>query len=378
MAKAAAATAATSAPLFKIYVIHSAALTIRLQKFKPVIDIIKTSGQKAGYKVEVILITGSDPSVLQPQLEELQKKVSYDPTGNQIFDQCIQVLSLEMISNIEKHKEALRKIAASKTSDENGDLHLVLEDDAVILKDCIDNFEDVLKVNHKKHDWDVIIMGLSKTSDGKVKQELENLNELTGSGKILPSKEAYFIRKNVATNILPKFETYKFTYRIQLSWIINEGVGDNMHVYYPRKRTTIDGSKLGLFPSSIHTNNILTYNNEYMQLYKFLSVSKEDIIKNMSVIDSLYKTVKTLNSPDFTHLYGLLKIKVDLLEEGEKILLEAIDQMRESQGILNSRSDLANNLVELYQHLQHDIKPSLAKPSKYANVKFRNDSGVLV
>jgi hypothetical protein len=280
-----------------------------------------------------------------------------------------------MISNIEKHKEAFNKISNSKSSSSN-DLYLIIEDDTVILKDCLTNFEDILKLDHENIDWDLIILGLSKSSDSNEKQALENLKDLNSSGKILPSKEAYFIRKNVATKFLSEFEKYKFTFRIQLSWIINNN--SDLKVYYPRKRTTIDGSKLGLFSSSIHSNNILTYNNEYMQLYKFLTSSKEDIIKNMPTINSLYKNVKSLNSPDFTHLYGLLKIKVDSLQEGEKLLLEALEQVKQSQGLLNSRSDLANNLVELYQHLQNDIPDKSLVKSRYTNVKFRNEDGILL
>lgn len=342
-----------SLPLFKIYVIHTSHLTLRMQKLEPIIQLLKTLGKNNGYRVDISLVIAPDPDSLQSKIEDLQKNVSYEKTENELFNQCIQVLSLEMISNIEKHKEALQKIANTK-SENPKDIHLIIEDDMVILKDCIPNFEDILKMDHSTLDWDMIILGLSKSVNPKDKQKLEKLNELNSDGKILPSKEAYFIRKNVATKVLSEFEKYKFTYRIQLSWIINNS--SDLKVYYPLKRTTIDGSKLGLFASAVHSNNILSYNNEYMQLYKFLTASKEDIQKNMDSIDELYKNVQSLNSPDFTHLYGLLKIKTDALREGETILLEAIDLMKKSQGLLNSRSDLANNLVELYQHLQDDVK----------------------
>lgn len=376
-------------PVLKIFIIHTSALSIRMQKLEPIIQVLKKSAQNANYRVEIVLIISSDPTSLHSQLEELQKKVSYDKTGNPFFDQCIQVLSLEMISNIEKHKEALKKIVNNKYSSDD-DLYLIIEDDTVILKDCIQNFEDILTLDHKNHEWDIIILGLSKSVNPKDKQDLESLNELNASGKILPSKEAYFIRKNIATKVLSEFENYKFTYRIQLSWIINtggtggtggtEGTGSGLKVYYPRKRTTIDGSKLGLFTSSIHSNNILTYNNEYMQLYKYLTLSKEEIEKNMPAITDLYKSVKNLNSCDFTHLYGLLKIKVDMLKEGEELLLEAIEQVKQSQGLLNSRSDLANNLIELYQHLQNDIPKiaTAAVSSRYKDVVFRNSDGILL
>lgn len=348
-------------PRLKVFIIHTSTLTNRMEKLDPIIKFIKESGKKSGYTVEISIIISPDPQVLYPKLEELQNKISYDKSGNELFDQCIQVLSLEMISNIEKHKDALSKISISKSKDSDEDLYLIIEDDMVILQDCLKNFEDLLKLDHKKIDWDLIILGLSKNIDTSNTQKLENIKELSDTGKVLPSKEAYFIRKNVATKLLAEFQKYRFTYRIQLSWFIHNN--SDIKVYYPSKRTTVDGSKLGLFTSSIHSNNILTFNNEYMQMYNYLSMSKEDIQKNMQSITDLYKTVKGLNSCDFTHLYGLLKIKADSLREGEEILLEALDQVRKSQGLLNGRSDLANNLVELYRHLQTDINP--IKKSRY-------------
>jgi len=347
------------APRLKVFIIHTSILTNRMEKLDPIIKFIKESGKLTGYTVEISMIISPDPGVLYPTLEELQKKISYDKSGNELFDQCIQVLSLEMISNIEKHKDALSKISKYKDSEE--DLYLIIEDDMIILQDCLKNFEELLKLDHKNLDWDLIILGLSKNIATNTPQKLENIKELSDTGKVLPSKEAYFIRKNVATKLLAEFEKYKFTYRIQLSYFIYNN--SDIKVYYPSKRTTVDGSKLGLFTSSIHSNNILTFNNEYMQMYNYLSMSKEDIQKNMSNITALYKTVKGLNSCDFTHLYGLLKIKADFLKEGEEILLEALEQIRKSQGLLNGRSDLANNLVELYRHLQTDANP--IKKSRY-------------
>lgn len=365
------AVTAAALPVLKVYVIHTPALTIRGKKLENVIQLLKITAQKCGYKPEVALIIAPDPAALQNQLETLQTKVSYDPTENPEFDKFTQILSLEMISNIEKHKEALKKIANARSTNA-GDLYMVIEDDVVILRDCIENLEDLLKMNHADLDWDFISMGISKTVDKTEKQALETINMLDSNSRVLPSKEAYLIRKSVATKLLPDFETYKFTYRVQLSWLLSKGANAGagvsaFKVMFPRKRTTIDGSKLGLFPSSIHSNNILTFNTEYMQLYAFLSKTKEEIVANMPAIDNLYKTTKGLHSCDFSHIYGLIKIKADDLVTGELLLMEAVEQVKQSQGLLNSRSDLANNLVEIYQHIQRDIPEIFSKPSKYSS-----------
>jgi GR25 family glycosyltransferase involved in LPS biosynthesis len=341
----------------KVYVIHTQSLSIRLQKLNTTLQLLKNLSEECGYQTDIQVIVGPDPHILQGQLETLQKKVSYDKTGDEDFDKQSQILSLEMISNTEKHLEAWKKIVS-----DTDDLYLVLEDDIVLLKESIDNIKELLNILKSNKEWDLITLGVADNNNLNLKLKLQDFRNNT---KIMPSKEAYFIKQNVAKRLLEDFNIYKFTFKIQLSYALFKN--KDLKVVYPHKRTTIDGSKIGVFTSSIHSNNVLTFNSEYMQLYNFLNKPKDEIINNMTVIDNIYKSVKVLNSPDFTHIYGLIKIKVDKLDEGEEYLLEAVQLMKQSQGILNGRSDLANNLVELYSQLQNDALLSNNKSTKYSS-----------
>jgi hypothetical protein len=345
----------------KIFIIHTQDLIVRGQKLEILIKNLKAIGKDCGYTVNTTLIIQPDASILQPQIETLQKVVSYDQVGDPDFDKLTQILSLEMLSNFEKHKEVWRKIknSASESESENDTFYLVLEDDTILLNECVENLKSMLNLIKERSDWDLIMLGLSNSIDPRDKQTLVSTDKL----KLFPSKESYLIRKKVATKMLEDFGIYRFTFRIQLSWYIYNN--KDIRTFHPLKRVFIDGSKLGLFPSSINSNNVLVFNSEYMFLYEMLSKTKEEIIANMDKINKIYDTVKPLNNPDFQHIYGLIKIKADMLQDGEASLLLAVDQMKATQGILNSRSDLSNNLIELYKHLQPDLDTLLNLPSKY-------------
>ena len=101
-------------------------------------------------------------------------------------------------------------------------------------------------------------------------------------------------------------------------------------------------------------------------MYQFVNKSKEEIIANMSQIETIYKSVKMLYSPDFMHLYGLLNIKAGKIEKAEEVLSDAIDKMKSANGVLNSRSDLVNNLIEIYQNMQNDLPDIFKRPSRYS------------
>ena len=60
-------------------------------------------------------------------------------------------------------------------------------------------------------------------------------------------------------------------------------------------------------------------------------------------------------------------MKMENYDEAEDVLKLALDQTRQSQGILNNRCDICNNIVNLYEKLQTDIKTISKNPSKYSN-----------
>lgn len=349
-------------PTLFIYVIHTENLTLRALRIHGLIQALRTLAMQCGYNVKPILILKPNPTELQPKLSELNEKVSYEPVGDELFDSLRQVLSLEMISNIEKHKEAWKRIYEAP-SENPKDLFLVMEDDAMMVPDGLQGFHRIL--THEKTNtrmWDFLLLGVSDGSFTNTTDIYRNLRDLI---KIMPCKESYFVSQQTAKVMLDAWSKYRFPLRVQMSWFMH--TNGNLRIMHPRCRCFLDGSKVGTTPSAIHPNNLLVFNREYMDLYTYLKKPNDEIARELPQILQAYKAIEHLQNPDIIHILGVLLFKAGKLKEAEKTLQQGIEEMKKQQGILNSRSDVLNNMVQLYEHLQEDLTDIFASPSKFNN-----------
>ena len=341
--------------IINLFIIHSKHLTLRKNRLQNTLRIIDDIGKKNNFIIKTQFILQHDPDEIQSKIEELNKLVSYDPINDDDFDKQRYMLSVQLISNIEKHKQAWKLIQNMPSNN----LNLIIEDDAILLPECISNFDEFLNIND--NNWDMIILGLSVNIPSQDSNNFINFRNIL---KILPSKEAYCLKPSTAKLFLEQSQNYKFTLRLSLSYLIK--TNPELKIVFPKKRLFIDGSKLGIVPSSIHPTNVLVFNNEYIQMHQYIHKSPEDIKKNFNEIQKLYKIVENLHNPDIMHLYGVLLKKINRLEEAEEILIEGIQELKKQQGFLNNQSEILNNLVDIYKYMQKDINTIDIKNAKYS------------
>lgn len=342
-----------------MYVIHTQALKLRAMHIHGVIQNIRTIALACGYDVHVRLIMSPDPHELQGQLEELQKIVNYDPVNHEIYDGLRQILSTEIISNMKKHHDAWKRIA--EHADDTNDLHLVLEDDVFMIPQSTDHLSKLFKVlRASKESWDFVFPGISANDDSSVDQQLKPLRELA---EVLPCKESYFVRPSIAKRCLSEWTVLRYTLRFQLSyWFYKNPWVKTMYV---SKRVFLDGSKLGVMPSAVHPNNILVMNKEFMDLYKFWRMEKDDIKKNWGMIQKIYDSVTSMNSPDMMQIFGQILLKTGKLRDAKKLFLQAISNLETHNCPVRSQSELYQSLISLHEHMQDDLQEITRKPSKY-------------
>jgi len=207
----------------------------------------------------------------------------------------------------------------------------------------------------------MLSLGLSTTNAQSNADDFINFRDTM---RVLPSKEAYCLKPQTAKLFLEQSTNYKFIMRLHLSYLIKQN--PNLKVMFLKNRIFIDGSKLGIFPSSIHPTNILIFNSEFVQMHTYVRKTAEEVKKDFSKIERLYKTVENIHSPDAMHMYGILLMKAGRIKDAEEIFTEAIQEMKKQQGFLNNQSELANNLVDLYKVLQKDIDTCDIKTAKYS------------
>lgn len=348
----------TTQQTLHIFVIHADHLTHRAAMVHGNIQTIRTTAIKMGYNVQVKLITKHNPSELEKSLEELQKQINYEQTEDPYFNTQFQILSLEVISNMKKHHAAWQRIIELSPND----LFMVIEDDIFNIPNTMPHFEKLLQ-NYQteiKPSYDILFMGIADSvQDTAIVKPIQNLGV-----KAIPAKDSYFITYETAKKLLQEWGPMKFSFRIHLSYLIKRM---SLKVGYSCRPIFLDGSKLGLVPTTINTGNMLVFNREFMDMYQFLQKSPEEIIFNLAKITQIYGSIQHMESGDISFMFGMILAKAKKYKEAEILFKKAAEEIKKKQGLLNNRSDITNQTIEIYKHLQDDLPELLNHPSKYAD-----------
>lgn len=342
--------------------VHSPKLTLREQRMHLTLKQLEHMCQKYAYKMRVFKIDAHEPDDLKPKLEELSKQIHYDKTGDEDFDRGLQPLSVHQLSNFYKQKEALKQIVqiGKLPMVSPNDLYLVLEDDALILPEFQLALEKFFE-DPGQTAWDILTFAISKPF-GKPTDPYEYI-EARGFGKVLPSKDSYMIQPKIAEMLLKDLESIRFSYRLQLSyWLFTH---PEVRFKCPSHRIFIEGSKVGFLPSSTNENNVLVYNQEFMEMFKMMVGQTEyDFQKGKQY----YRVIEHLKAPEAMHLYAVMLHRENKLESSKDMFMDALNEMVAKQGLISARSELLNNAINIHGIVQDDLEKLTSQPSKYKEI----------
>jgi tetratricopeptide (TPR) repeat protein len=261
-------------------------------------------------------------------------------------------------SNFSKQKQAIQRIVDLEKIHQVGDMHyyMCIEDDCVFLPQFLANFERFLE-NISVEKWDILFLCICQPEE----QEEFGYCDTRGVFNVLQSKECYMITCDAAKKLLPALEKMTLSYRQQLS----EWIQKNPEIIskYPTKRISVEGSKVGIMPSSVNNNNVLIYNSDYLKLFNMV-LGKEPL--DIDVATKIYNVSSHLNSPDIIHLYAVILFKIEKLAEAKEYFLEAINQSILKNGKLDKNTELLNNAINICGLYQPDRDLYRKTPSKYA------------
>ena len=331
-----------------IYVIKSEHLTIRNKMLMTTLNIMIDMMKKNDYNVNVINITN-------PTIEDIEKNISnYDKKINLNNDDIIdpdfkaaQVkFNLAQLSNLHKHICAYEKIKISKTKH-----NFIIEDDIILLDDYKSNFNDLLKLL-KTIDYDILLTCLSINDNNKI-----NIEPVNNYFKILLTKNSYFITPSTAKKLYDYMTIIRFPMKLSLSKFIFD---NKLKSYLLNKHTLLEGSKLGIFPTSVNTNNYLLQNNNYITLANMINNNEPDLNK-------AYKHYMDFgrDNADFQHMLGILYYKNKKYKEAVDILKLAVINFKKNEGYMIQYNEIINNCINVHQFYQDDIKECFNKKGLY-------------
>ena len=320
-----------------VLAIHTEELVFRKKYLLSALKTIEDISTKKGYVCKIHIIKDTTDVVVEPENNKLEKTHQ---------------------SNFSKQKQAIQQIADMGKLQKEGDTHyyMCIEDDCVFLQQFLGNLERFFE-NISVDKWDILFLCICQSEE---RADLEYC-DTRPLFKILQSKDCYMINSDTAKKLLPALEKMHMTYREQLS----DWIDKNPEIIskYPTKRVCVEGSKVGIVPSSVNNNNVLIYNREYLKLLNMV-IGKEPL--DINEAKNIYTLSRHLNSPDIIHMYSVLLFKIDKLSEAKQHFMEAVNQSLIQNGKLDKNSELLNNAINICGLYQPDRDVYRQTPSKYA------------
>ena len=331
-----------------IYVIKSEHLTIRNKMLITTLNIMIDMMKKNDYNVNVINITNPTIEDIEKNISNYDKKINLnnDDITDPDFKAAQVKFNLAQLSNLHKHICAYEKIKISKTKH-----NFIIEDDIILLDDYKSNFNDLLKLL-KTIDYDILLTCLSINDNNKI-----NIEPVNNYFKILLTKNSYFITPSTANKLYDYMTIIRFPMKLSLSKFIFD---NKLKSYLLNKHTLLEGSKLGIFPTSVNTNNYLLQNNNYITLANMINNNEPDLNK-------AYKHYMDFgrDNADFQHMLGILYYKNKKYKEAVDILKLAVINFKKNEGYMIQYNEIINNCINVHQFYQDDIKECFNKKGLY-------------
>lgn len=277
----------------------------------------------------------------------LSQLVCMDPgrlTGSQsvmdAFRPQFQNMKVRQLSNALKHVAAVQHIAtAAHLSDASW--HLVLEDDAMVT----DPSAMLAACSGAPADADILFFGiptrLPHPVGGIVRYDL-----LEGI-KILPACDAYAVRLRTARFMSKGMLPVRFRTEVHLSWLI---ATSGITTYFTSPNLSLDGSKLGVYVSTIETNNCLRFNSEYVRILHDTACGEVDI-------DRLVSQVKGMpfgGHPDMQVLLGRRLASAGRHAAARDAFQGAVDVYASEGGAVGMDSQFMGVYMDLFKFSQGD------------------------
>lgn len=368
------AAPATNLFVSKVWVLHSPALTLR----KATIDKLRgmfesTTTQKRPTNAVVEVLEDNEPSSITS--DNVSKLAQLGPTINGVtldppFDKLATSITIKQLSNALKHATALRRVADDDDTDAAAcRYHLIVEDDVLFGDNVREAVESAARVAMNEG-WDVVWLGLPQVptyADGTLTNP--KLHNIDTAFAILPCCDAYLVSPTAARKLLEQspFVPIRFPTHIHISWATRRA---KLRCAMARPNIFVDGSKLGVYVSSINVDNRLLWNEQYARVDSALrKLSSSATADERTALLNLLKapTFKTMvddmhfrDHPDVKYIKGLYYFKVMQDVNVAKGLFDAAYALYIREGVqLNRTGSFLRDYCSMFAHVQtqDDVLP---------------------
>ena len=357
-----------------IYLVYSEELENRRTTINSVVSLVKDVCLQKNIEMKLHVITEPSKNYINTHITAFNTRVNYEkfPDATSIYNNLIMPLNACQISNFEKHRYIYKLIAenakAVAAADANGDaikdIHLIIEDDIILLKDYINNISELIDYLNADaadatDDWDILFNCLNVVNSP---EKLININHLYN---IIISKACYIIKNaELCEKLYDATNTFKLNIKLTLSKFLKDN--GKYKAYSYNKITFIEGSKLGLYPSAVNPNNYLFLNNNYIAL-KQLSEKPDLTDEDIRNAEKIYADSQNISSIDIQGLMGSIYFNYKDYKKAKEYMTLSLNNLKKCKGYsIMKNNELLNNTINIYKYEQDMLKDCLAFTSKYS------------
>jgi len=349
-----------------LYIVYSEELENRHATINSAISLVKQICEQKNIETKINIISEPSKEHVNKYISNFNTRVNYDKfAGDNIYNDLIMPLNICQISNFEKHRYIYKYILDNFSSeDDDNNLHLIMEDDIIISNDYINNIVELiddLNAIDTKNDtdnWDILFTCLNIVNKP---EKFVNINELYN---IIISKACYIIKNRAfCEKLYNASDKFKLNLKLTLSKFIKD---NNYKALSYNRFTFIEGSKLGLFPSSVNSTNYLFLNNNYITL-KQISEKKEltdDDIKNA---EKIYSNTLNIPSVDIQKIMGIIYYNHKNYKKAKEYMNASLMSLKKCKGYtIMKNNEILSNTINIYKYDQYLLDECLSCKSKYS------------
>ncbi len=281
------------------------------------------------------------------ELPLIQKTVSYAPLENDSpykkYNSLIKNLHVFQLSNTLKHLKVLDVVSQL---DEDC-LNLVLEDDISYDQDRVMKLLEDAVAKYKK--GSIMFLGLPNNAQVGQNTTRVEVAETRKLFELLPYNDSYLIDTSAAKKLYENFLPVKFATNIQFSHVLEK---TGVESYQTIPNIFVDGSKLGMFTSSLNVNNVLIFNNDYMKLREIVNKEKVSDDDRKIAFELCVKS-PCAPHPDFQYLKALFECKLGAFEQALKSFENAKEMYSRNMCIMNHESQFLKDFMRTYKYMQN-------------------------
>ena len=289
---------------------------------------------KSRFDVELVMAHNHEAETLTPDgIRGMTDFSQISQDSYSLFNSLIQPIHVRHISNLLNHVSSLKLIAESP---ESQDTRIVIEDDVVYGDRLIETLGRAITAMQKDKSVDITFLGLPSAQLAGDTDSTSELADFSKYYNILPVSDSYIVTRAGAAKLLNEMLPMKFPTNVQLSYAILKA---DVKACFSRPNVFIDGSKLGVFVSTIETNNSLILSSEYASMKSLVDAG--ELEKGREA----YETVRFKSHPDILRLLAELEHKAGNFGKS-KALYEACFAAYSANGcVLNNQSHFMKNYI---------------------------------